>query len=115
MQETASRYPSSFSWWLCALDFAIGPVWQLAVVGDPSTRGFEELAQLASATFQPRLIMAGGREGGPDGPALLQGRPMLDGRPTAYLCRAFECLLPTISPKTLSEQLREAFSPHSPS
>ncbi|MEV6350068.1 thioredoxin domain-containing protein [Actinoplanes sp. NPDC051851] len=41
--------------------------------------------------------------GEPDRPgiALLAGRPMIDGRPTAYVCRGFACDLPVTSPQDL--------------
>jgi len=38
---------------------------------------------------------------------LLEDRTMLDGRPTAYVCRDFACRLPVMDPDALTEQLRE--------
>ena len=109
MQETASRHPASFSSWLCAMDFALGPVWQLGIVGNPRSNDFMELADTASAAFYPRLVVAGGHESDPDNPALLNDRPARNGKATAYLCQTFNCQLPTTSPSQLSAQLREAF------
>ncbi|WP_240957564.1 hypothetical protein, partial [Streptomyces barkulensis] len=50
----------------------------------------------------------GGRGGGAgDGadeetPALLRDRPLLEGRPAAYVCRHFACDAPTADPKRLA-------------
>ncbi len=35
MQAPAARYPTAFGFWLNAMDFALGPVKQVAVLGDP--------------------------------------------------------------------------------
>ena len=40
--------------------------------------------------------------------ALLRDRPMVDGKPTAYVCRRFACRLPVTSPEELAAQLMDA-------
>ena len=46
--------------------------------------------------------------GEPDQPgiALLADRPLISGRPTAYVCRHFVCRLPVTSADDLAAQLR---------
>jgi uncharacterized protein len=46
--------------------------------------------------------------GMPDQPglALLADRPMINNRPTAYVCRHFVCRLPVTSPEDLASQLK---------
>jgi uncharacterized protein YyaL (SSP411 family) len=41
---------------------------------------------------------------------LLADRPLIDGRPTAYLCRDFACRLPVTDPAALRDQLTAATS-----
>ncbi len=36
---------------------------------------------------------------------LLEGRGMLDGRPTAYVCQHYVCQLPVTDPEALAKQL----------
>jgi uncharacterized protein YyaL (SSP411 family) len=38
-------------------------------------------------------------------PPLFNGRGLLDGQPTAYLCENFTCQLPATDPAVLREQL----------
>lgn len=105
MQEDAVRYPSSFSGWLSALDYALGPQWQLAIVGQPGQPDFEALADAMRDQFHPRLVIAGSPEGASDQPALLRDRKMIKDQATAYLCHNFTCNLPTDSPSELLKQL----------
>ena len=103
------RYPTGFGQWLVALDLALAPVREIAVAGDlsdPKTRG---LLAVAFDGFRPHQVVAAGV---PDLAAsadrtvpLLRDRPMLDGRPTAYVCRGFVCELPVADPAALAARL----------
>jgi len=100
--ETALRYPTSFAKWLTAADFALGPVNEIAIVGATP----QQLLQTLWAEYRPRQVAAISGFPPPAGsPALLQGRPPLQGKPTAYLCRGFTCQQPVTTPEELSAQL----------
>jgi uncharacterized protein YyaL (SSP411 family) len=43
-----------------------------------------------------------------DGVPLLAGRPLRDGRPTAYVCRNFVCDAPVSTVEDLAAKLRSA-------
>ncbi len=111
MPPEASRYPVAFAAWLMAFDFALGPVRQLAVVGDPADPAFEALVAVSRNDYTPRLVIAAGPAGGPDLPMLLEGRTPIGGRPAAYLCEGFVCRQPTTDPRELEAQLRGATPP----
>jgi uncharacterized protein len=49
------------------------------------------------------VVVAG--QPGQEGFALLADRPLLGGRPTAYVCRGFVCRLPVTSVADLAAQL----------
>ncbi len=106
VQSEASRYPIAFAAWLSALDFALGPVRQVAVVGDPGSRSFQSLLAIAQKGYAPRLVAAAGPAWQPGFPRLLEGRTPIDGRPAAYLCEGFVCREPTMDPRELEAQLR---------
>jgi hypothetical protein len=109
MQATAAEHPTAFAGWLNALDFALGPHHELAIIGDPDSEAFRKLSETSEGRYLPRLLKAGG-ESQEGGPTLLANRPMQDGKPTAYLCQGFTCKLPTTSAEVLRRQLEEAFS-----
>ncbi len=111
LQAMAAEHPLAFSAWLGALDLALGPQLQLAIVGRPAEAGFAALAGVAHAGFQPRMVLAAGDPEDPAQPALLRGRTRLQGRPAAYLCRSFTCRLPTASPDELRRQLTQESHP----
>jgi len=102
---TAAQYPAAFSGWLCAIDFGLGPQLQLAIAGAPDLPAFHDLAAVANRRFLPNLVMAGGVPAASGMPRLMGERTILEGRPTAYLCRGFACRLPTLSPSELARQL----------
>jgi hypothetical protein len=95
MQDNAARYPTAFAAWLNNLDFHLGPVHQLALVGDPNDPQFKTMASLAQRLYQPNFVLAGGSPDSEGQPALLHGRASIEGRPSAYLCVGFSCKLPT--------------------
>ncbi len=102
LPAAAAQFPTGFASWLSAADFALQPTRQLALVGRIDDPALQALATAASRTYAPQLVMAAG-EG--DRPALLRGRTLLDGKPTAYLCADFTCQLPTSDPEVLGRQL----------
>ena len=82
---------------------------EVAVVGpagDPATRAMHQTALRGTA---PGVAVA---VGDPDAVAaehavpLLADRPLVDGRPTAYVCRHFVCSAPTTDVDALAAQLR---------
>jgi len=83
---------------------AAGPL-QVAVVGSGVAR--DELAAVARAATSPGLVVVAGE---PDaaGIPLLADRPLVDGRPAAYVCRGFVCDRPTTEPDQLRRQLQAA-------
>jgi uncharacterized protein len=99
------EYPLAFGHLLGAADLAVNGAVELAVAGDPSSPATRSLAHAAARRFVPSLVLAAGRpEDNPDLP-LLAGRSLMDGRPTAYLCRAYACDTPVTDPALLDAQL----------
>jgi uncharacterized protein len=83
---------------------AAGPL-QVAIVGSGSAQ--DELVAVARAATLPGLVVVAGE---PDaaGIPLLADRPLVDGRPAAYVCRGFMCDRPTTEPDQLRRQLQAA-------
>lgn len=98
LREELTQVPLGFANWLSAVDYMLGPPSELAIVG---TLGTEELLAVVSSTYRPNLVVACGP--GNESPAvpLLANREQVDGRATAYLCRAFTCEPPVTDARYL--------------
>ena len=103
-----SQYPTGFGNRLCALDFYLAAPKEIAVVGprsDPSTRA---LLETVFGRYLPNRVVAGREVDGPvaDGEIpLLQGKTMVDGKPTAYVCEHYACQAPVTDAEALAAQL----------
>jgi uncharacterized protein YyaL (SSP411 family) len=98
--EYLQQYASGFGRLLAALDLYIGPVKELAIVGDPGT-----LVQIYRKHYLPRTVVAAGTA---SNLALLKDRQLLNGKPTAYVCENYACRQPVTDPQALEAQLLES-------
>ena len=107
LRELMVRHPTAFGFWLQDLDFAVGPVRQVALVGPrehPQTQAMEERVW---QTYRARIVVARSvGEPAPNGPSLLHERVKIQGEPTAYVCQGFTCNLPARDANTLLSQLQ---------
>jgi uncharacterized protein YyaL (SSP411 family) len=107
MQSIANRHPTAFSGWLIALDYAIGPQLQLALLGDPQRAEFKRFLEVVDRRYLPILTRAGGKPDSSPIPKLLENRSMIDEMVTAYLCEGFVCYKPTNSVEEFTKQLNQ--------
>ncbi len=106
ISEQLLRYPTGFARWLSAADFSLGRVKQVAVVGEPAREETQTLIAILREGFHPLRIVAASPLPLPENaPALLHDRPLVDGKPTAYVCEAFVCKQPVTDARALLEQL----------
>ena len=98
--KPAAQHPEAFAHLLRTLDFHLSPTKEVALIGNDLT----QLTKVVRSTYRPHLVLAGGPENTTT-PALLEGRPTIEGRPTAYVCEHFTCQAPTMDPKLLTELL----------
>ncbi len=106
MADLMARHPTGFGRFLCALDFHLGPVVEVALLG-----ARESLAPLLAEVFgryQPNRVVAGAADGDTAGIPLLEGRRPVDGKATAFVCRNYACDLPATDVATLARQLDAA-------
>jgi uncharacterized protein YyaL (SSP411 family) len=104
--ETAIRYPTSFSKWLSAADFALGPTHEIAIIGDTALAQTQALLETLWKTHRPRQVSAISNLPLPEGvPVLLNDRPLYNNQPTAYVCQGFVCQQPVNTPAELAAQL----------
>jgi hypothetical protein len=98
----ATRH-ARFAGYSCATGEALlsGP-YEIAIVGGGETAG---LLDTAWRLAPPGAVIVAGVPDQPGVP-LLADRPLIDGRPTAYVCRGFVCDRPVTDPVALADQLR---------
>lgn len=94
------RHPQGFGRALSALEFHLGVGNEVAVIGDSGN----DLATFVLQEFRPHDVLVIAHEGAGSTP-LLEGRSMIDGQPTAYVCKDFVCKLPATTVDALRTQL----------
>jgi uncharacterized protein YyaL (SSP411 family) len=108
MREPLSRYPSAFGRLLCALDFYLSSPQEIVIIGDPTIEATRALLDQVWARFLPNAVIVPWRQDDlklGESLELLQGRSMVEGKPTAYVCENFTCKQPVTSPEELGAQL----------
>jgi len=106
IQENSLRYPTAFGQWLRAADFALGPTYEVAIVGDSQDENTRALLRTLWQRFQPRLVAAfSAYPPDADAPALVKDRPLRQGQSTAYICQGLVCLEPVNTPQDMLVQL----------
>ena len=99
------KHPTAFGQWLNALEFHFGEPREVAIVGDPAADDTRELLAVIFEEFRPNMVVAAGEETDIPSVPLLSGRPRIDGRATAYVCRNFTCNFPVTVAEDLRRQL----------
>jgi uncharacterized protein YyaL (SSP411 family) len=107
----AHRYPTAFAQWLIGIDLALGPIDEVAVVGERSAVETQRLLETAFAGYRPRRVVAWSASPENSLIPLLLDRTLRDGRPAAYVCRGFACRQPVTEPEALAAQLSGAADP----
>ena len=108
MRSTMMAQPVGYGHWLCAMDFALSTPKEVVIVGDRSDEGTKALLNAVYSRFLPNKVVAGMTS--EDDPiaeelGLLEGRVLIGGKPTAYVCQNYACQMPVTDPEALLEQL----------
>jgi uncharacterized protein YyaL (SSP411 family) len=102
------KQPLAFGHLLCALDDFVGPMDEVAIVGESDAEGTRALLNIARHVYRPRMVLAQAAPVDAEAQAavpLLANRPLVDDQPTAYVCRGFVCNQPVTQPDELLLQL----------
>jgi uncharacterized protein YyaL (SSP411 family) len=103
-----AEQPRAFSKSLIAADLLLEPPVELALVGTPGRQDYKALRREVGRHFVPRRVLAhSDPESAAPQPALLAGRPAVDGRATLYVCRGAACLAPIVSASDVAAALEQ--------
>ncbi|WKZ83681.1 MAG: thioredoxin domain-containing protein [Acidimicrobiia bacterium] len=107
-EAMASSHPSGVGHLLAVAWTSLAPPLEVAIVGPE----IEPLLAVVDETYRPEVFLA---RGGVDSVVpLLQSRPPVDGRATAYVCRGFSCDAPVTEPGALRSSLSANNTPTTP-
>jgi uncharacterized protein YyaL (SSP411 family) len=107
LTKSAMDNPLGYGHLIGAMDRYVAGATTVVVVGERDDARTRALLDAARRPYVPNLVLAsvtrGDRESGPA--ALLEGRTMEGGAPTAYVCRRRACGLPITDPSALEADL----------
>ncbi len=106
LQGPMSQYPSAFAHWLGALELALAPAKEVAVIGELGQADTTAMLRLLLVPYRPNQVVAATGENKTAGhPELVAGRPGRNGQATAYVCQNFTCRQPVTTPAELETML----------
>ncbi|WP_351233993.1 thioredoxin domain-containing protein [Streptomyces sp. NPDC002133] len=98
------RAPRFIGWGLAVAEAALDGPREIAVVGPQADPGTRELHRAALLGAAPGSVIAVGEPESSEFP-LLVDRPLVQGRPAAYVCRHFVCAAPVTEAEALRREL----------
>jgi len=110
--RTVYASPSSFTAMLCAVDFAIGPAFEIVLAGDPEAADTRALIRAVHERYVPNKVVLL-RPPGEAGERLARLAPFTramtapNGHAAVYVCEQFTCRQPVTRPEDLAALLGE--------
>jgi len=107
---SVNKLPSAHTQLMVALDFGIGPCYEVVIAGKAQAEGTKAMVKALRTRFLPNkvvLLNPDGRES-PEIAKLAEftkNQPSIDGRATAYVCMNYNCKLPTTDINKMLELL----------
>ena len=102
----AVQYPTAFAQWLQAADFALGPVMEVAMVGNKFSGELVPFLDIYWANFRPRSVLSVNENPPPPGsPKLVLGKEQIDYRATVFVCQGMICKKPVTTIEEFLTQL----------
>ena len=108
LAELMGRAPAGTGRWLAALDFYLSTPKEVAVIGPTGDPATADLLRTVNGRYLANRVLVGANDEGTasaSGLPLLEGRGMVDGKPTAYVCEDYACQLPVTDAEALAWQL----------
>ena len=92
---------------MMALDFALDAPKEIVLVSDGDAATLDPLLRVFGSTFVPNSVLLRVAKNSPlvKAAPLTEDKPALDGKPTAYVCEARVCDLPTNNPDVFAAHL----------
>ncbi len=102
--------PIAYTQLMSALDFAIGPSFEIIIAGDPNSDDTLSMIEALRNEYIPsKIVLLHDETNGDEITKIApytKGQKSLGGKATAYVCQNYECQLPTTDTKKMVEILR---------
>ena len=98
--EDVKRSPAAHTFMLVGVDFAVGPAYNVILVGDPQEDSMQRMLGALKTRYLPNMVVSMR----PAGKAGL-GYEKIEGKATAYVCRDQTCMPPTNEPEKMLQLL----------
>ena len=104
--RSVNTHPSAYTQMLCAIDFALGPSYEIVIAGSPGAEDTQKIVRTIQEEFVPNTVVLFVPTD-KDNPAIFQLAPftqqqrMPKGGAAAYVCSNFTCKQPTSDPVQL--------------
>jgi len=108
LTDVMTQHPQAFGYILGALDFALSPSKEIAIVGPLATDDTLVLLKATNTQYLPNSVLGycvPGDQQATQIIPLLADRPLKDGKATAYVCQNFACQAPVNTAEELSNLL----------
>lgn len=108
-----SKFPSGYTQLLMAVDFSIGPSYEIVLVGDMDSVEFSDFRFQIQRPFIPNKVIIFKPAEESSGSEIQKLAPFvehhtcLDGKTTAYVCKNFQCELPSTEMEKTLELLKK--------
>lgn len=108
--KSVAEAPAAYTQLMCAVEFAVGPAYEVVVVGKPSAGDTRELVSALKTGFFPNKVMLF-RPAVDPSPEIASIAPFtvdqkgIEGKATAYVCRNYSCQSPTTDREKMLELL----------
>ena len=112
------RYPSGFTFMMCALDFATGPAAEIVLAGEPGEANFDALRTVLDRAYLPNAVVLhrsadGAAELADLAPFAAEMGPQ-DETAAVWVCRNQACEMPTADVERMRELLDDPPMPDTP-
>src|SRR3990167_2611315 len=108
--ETVNNYPSGYTHFLCALDFALGPTKEIVIAGEPGSDDTSQILKEIRRRFLPGkvVILHPEKDKSIEGIiGFVKEQKAIDGKTTAYICENYACKAPTNDREQIKKLLDE--------
>ena len=98
--EEVKSAPAAHTFMLLGVDFAVGPAYNVILVGDPEEDSMQSMLSALKADYLPNIVVSLWQPG-----KMGLGYEKIEGKTTAYVCRDQMCMPPTNKAKKMLELL----------